>query len=445
MLSTIILNWNREYLLRQCVESYLDTVGGAFQLIVVDNASTDQSRAYLGALRDSGAAQILLLDNNLGGEAFNLAIPFASGNLIHLCENDQLFLPGWRNHVEAAFACFPDLGQLSLFADTPTDEEAWLPKESHLRFSQGKILYEAHGCVGTSSVIRARLFRDAGIRLRNIEEGKFKFPDDTSLSWDIKAAGSWCAWSDRYYVRNVGHETAEYARNPEYYKSNYASKPWLGTAGWARMVEEWRATPKPARESLAFPGRPLVPEKTPAAPNEKRGRLWSMFDSRTAESEALDFLLALTRLIKPEAVLETGTWLGLSACAIGKGLLANGFGRLTTLEADLEAHAAAVTNIREYGLHRAIEALLMPSLEFTPGGHYDMVVFGSEPALSVGEFRRFRPYLAQDATLVFLASGSGDAGHYGVHALVRDGAVAGIGFPTPRGLFVGRPTEAPPS
>lgn len=444
MLSTIILNWNRAYLLRQCVESYLDTVGGDFELIVVDNASTDGSRAYLAALRDSGAARILLLDDNLGGEAFNLAIPLASGELVHLCENDQVFLPGWRDHVEAAFARFPDLGQLSLFADTPTDDEAWLPKESHLRFSRGKILYEAHGCVGTSSVIRARLFRDAGIRLRNIEQGAFRFPDDTGLSWDIKQAGFWCAWSDRYYVRNVGHETAEFAANPEYYRDNYASKPWLGIAGWQRMVERRRGAPKPLRESLAVPGRPVVPERTPTAPDGKPGRLWSMFDARTVESEALDFLFALTRLVKPQAVLETGAWLGLAACAIGRGLLANGFGRLTTLEADPEPHAAAVANIREYGLDGVVQALPTASLEFTPGGRYDMAVFGSQPALSAAEFRRFRPWLDPGATLVFLGAAAGEAGCGGVRALVREGAVAGIGFATPRGLFVARPTDARP-
>lgn len=54
MLSTIILNWNRAYLLHQCVDSYLETVAGDFELMIVDNASTDGSRDYCGGSKTGG-------------------------------------------------------------------------------------------------------------------------------------------------------------------------------------------------------------------------------------------------------------------------------------------------------------------------------------------------------------------------------------------------------
>ena len=41
MISTIILNWNRVTLLKQTVESYLETIRGDFELFIADNASTD--------------------------------------------------------------------------------------------------------------------------------------------------------------------------------------------------------------------------------------------------------------------------------------------------------------------------------------------------------------------------------------------------------------------
>src|SRR2546422_597635 len=144
MLSTIILNWNRDYLLKQCIESYLATVGGDSELLIADNASSDGSREYLRLLEKEKCIRVIYLDENAGGEAFNLAIPVARGDLIHLSENDQIFLAGWFDHAKAAFEAFDDLGQLSLFGDTPTDDEAWEPKPSHLRFSKRKILYEAH-------------------------------------------------------------------------------------------------------------------------------------------------------------------------------------------------------------------------------------------------------------------------------------------------------------
>jgi hypothetical protein len=108
---------------------------------------------------------VVYLDENIGGEAFNVVIPLTRGDFIHLSENDQIFLPGWAEHAREAFAAFDTLGQLSLFSDTPTDEEAWEPKPSHLKFSRGKILYEAPNNVGTSSILRAPLFRERGIAI----------------------------------------------------------------------------------------------------------------------------------------------------------------------------------------------------------------------------------------------------------------------------------------
>src|SRR5262249_33781749 len=195
MLSTIILNWNRVELLRQCVDSYLATVTGDFELMVVDNASTDGSRDYLQRLETRQPVRVICLGDNIGGEAFNFVIPLARGDFIHLSENDQIFLPGWREHAEVSFAAFADLGQLSLFSDTPTDDEAWEPKPSRLRFSNGKILYEAPDNIGTSSVIRASLFREKGLTVSNVERVPLKLPDDGKLSRDIRTAGYWCAFS----------------------------------------------------------------------------------------------------------------------------------------------------------------------------------------------------------------------------------------------------------
>jgi len=441
MLSTIVLNWNRVELLRQCIDSYLATVGDDYELMIVDNASTDGSREYLGRLEDAGRARVFYLPENIGGEALNSAIPLTRGELVHLTENDQIFLPGWREHAAAAFAAFPGLGQLSLFSDTPTDEEAWEPKRARLIFSRGKILYEAPDNVGTSSILRGFLFRERGITISNVENIQIKLPDDGKLSRDVRAAGHWCAFSDRYYVRNLGHEPDEFARDPAYYTENYANKPLTGVAGWRARVEEQQSRPRFRRVSLTFPEREPIPEKTPIPVNGLPARLWSMYDGNTAEAEVLDLMFALTRLVKPTHVIETGTWLGLMSCAIGRGLVANGFGDLTTLELDPAVHQAACATIEEHGLSAVVDARCISSLEFMPDRVYDMAVFDSETNLRLDEFRRFRPALKDGALVVFHDT----APHHqwviaGIVRLLQEGAIHGVNFPTPRGVFVGRVT-----
>jgi len=439
LISTIILNWNRSYLLQKCVDSYFATAGQSRELFVIDNASTDDSREYLRSLERRGNITVLYLDENQGGEAFNLAIPKTSGEFIHLCENDQILLPGWFEHTLEAFEIFPDLGQLSLFSDVPTDNEAWAPKPSHLKFQRGKILYEAHGNVGTSSVLRGTLFRDRKLQIFNLVSGAFKFPDDRRLTSDVKQAGYWVGWSDRYYVRNVGHEVGEFDSNQSYYEQNYANKPWVGTEGWQERIGRQRRMPKSVRRSVALPDRSALPEKTRQPVGQTPSRVWSMFDGYTAEVEVLDFLFALVRLIKPYRVLETGTWIGLSACAIGRGLLENGFGRLTTLEVNAEAHACALQNLASYKVGQVVEALLQSSMDFSPVAKFDMVIFDSELRLRIEEFRRFRPWLNDGGIVLFHDT----APHHevvgaAVANLIREGQIAGLDLPTPRGLFIGK-------
>src|SRR5260370_5512937 len=81
---------------------------------------------------------------------------------------------------------------------------------------------------------------------------------------------------------------------------------------------------------IAARGDVLQPEyhrPTPECPHPER---WHMYDSMTAEVEVLDFLKSLVTTVKPELVVETGTFSGLSTLRIAEGLEPNGFGCVST-------------------------------------------------------------------------------------------------------------------
>jgi len=435
-------------LLQQTLQSYLATVAGPFELTVIDNASTDGSREVIERFRNEfKSLHAIILNQNLGGEAINAALEHVNGDLIHISENDQVFLDGWSEHVRESFTAFTGLGQLSLHGVVPTDDEVWELKTGHLRFSKGKIVYEAHDNVGTSSLILAPVFRAAGVRLHNIASngsGTFKLPDDARLSAEIKNLNLWCAWSDRYYVRNIGHEVDEFGRDPAYYRQNYQSKPWVGVHGFQRRLEAVRTRPRASRRSIVFPTAILQPEKTPTNIGDKSAQLWSMFDGNTAEVEILDFLYALVRLIKPEHALETGTWLGRSAIAFGTALRDNGFGRLISLEVDPEVARCAMGEIRKAGLNDWVEIITEKSLNFQPQGEVELALFDSAIDIRAEEFRHFYKNFAPGATVVFHGTG---AQHHGmadaITELIDKGQLTGSFFPTPRGLFVGTVRRPP--
>ncbi|MGH9354648.1 MAG: class I SAM-dependent methyltransferase, partial [Terriglobia bacterium] len=146
-----------------------------------------------------------------------------------------------------------------------------------------------------------------------------------------------------------------------------------------------------------------------------------------------------TRLIKPNQVLETGTWLGLSSCAIGLALLSNGFGHVTTLEINQEAHAKALENINQYKVQSVVTALLASSMEFVPDCTYDMAVFDSDLSIRTAEFRRLRASLSEHAVIVFHnAAPQHGTVDKAIRSLMFRRVIEGVDLPTPRGIFVGR-------
>src|SRR6059058_1824910 len=70
---------------------------------------------------------------------------------------------------------------------------------------------------------------------------------------------------------------------------------------------------------------------TPECPHPER---WSMFDSMTAEVEVLEFLRTLVTTTKPNLVVETGTFMGVSTLWMAEAMKQNGFGKIITCEFD---------------------------------------------------------------------------------------------------------------
>jgi hypothetical protein len=113
-----------------------------------------------------------------------------------------------------------------------------------------------------------------------------------------------------------------------------------------------------------------------------------MYDSMSAEVEVLDFLKALVITIKPELVVETGTFSGLSTLRIAEGLKENGIGRVITCEWDKKVHKTATKRFAGSGLGKWIDARNESSLEMKVDGQIDMLFCDSDVPLREERPRR---------------------------------------------------------
>src|SRR6266404_1524192 len=120
-------------------------------------------------------------------------------------------------------------------------------------------------------------------------------------------------------------------------------------------------------------GDNLQPEYHRATPECPHPERWSMYDSMTAEAEVLEFLRTLVTTTKPDLVVETGTFSGISTLWIAEALQRNGRGKVITCEFDPVVYAKAKARIAESGLSNWIECRNESSLDMKIEGTIDLL------------------------------------------------------------------------
>lgn len=127
---------------------------------------------------------------------------------------------------------------------------------------------------------------------------------------------------------------------------------------------------------------------------------FASFNDAGIECETGEFLYGLTRLLKPDNVLETGTHWGVGACYMGLALKDNNKGRLDTIEFLPEIHRQASERVERVGLSDIVTLHLTDATLFDPGEkRYGLILLDTEPQTRFQELVRFEPYLLEGGFL----------------------------------------------
>lgn len=99
-ITVIIPHYNGEEILRGCLSSLFHSTQLELQVILVDNASTDNSRSMV--TQEFPAVQIIPLERNLGfAGGCNAAIQIVTTPFILILNNDTIHVPGWIEYLLA--------------------------------------------------------------------------------------------------------------------------------------------------------------------------------------------------------------------------------------------------------------------------------------------------------------------------------------------------------
>ena len=186
----------------------------------------------------------------------------------------------------------------------------------------------------------------------------------------------------------------------------------------------------------------LLPEyhrATPECPNPSR---WRMYDSMTAEAEVLEFLRTLVTTLKPELIVETGSFLGVSTVWMAEGLRENGFGRIVSCELDPVVFAKAQEKIAASGLGEWIDLQNVSSLDLKTSGQIDLFFSDSDLDVREKEVRQYLPKINPNGLILMhdAASHPGTVRDAALR-LESEGLISVVLLPTPRGLAIAQRRE----
>jgi GT2 family glycosyltransferase len=246
--SVVIVNWNRLPLLQAALDSLKSGQGAGFEVIVVDNGSTDGSAAWLAGWQAPFPLRVIRNQVNAGFcQANNQGISAARGEFVALLNNDAEAGPGWLGELRAAFLLGADVG-MAASKILVWEDPRIIDKIGHLMYPDGQNRGRATGELdagqydtveevawpdGAAAMYRKAMLDETG----GFDEDLFAYADDAELGLRARIAGWRCFYMPRAVVRHhrgatLGQTSVRRVRLIERNRVLLAAKLFPGSLLW---------------------------------------------------------------------------------------------------------------------------------------------------------------------------------------------------------------------
>jgi GT2 family glycosyltransferase len=205
-IAVVVLTYNRVDLLRKCVENVLmRTSPFTREIIIWDNASSDETGEYLQSLEDP-RLRVVLHERNIGQNGYARAFRMTSSPYFIEVDDDVVNAPAeWDAMLLDAFKRLPKIGFLAAdLEDDPHDRAAYFRYHVHqytLVEENGVRLLR--GPAGGGCAITSRELSDRVGGFRESKKHVFWLEDETYIK-DIEKLGYECAVLADLKVHHTG-------------------------------------------------------------------------------------------------------------------------------------------------------------------------------------------------------------------------------------------------
>ena len=207
-ISVLIVNYNSGVYALECIHSLLKQRGETIEIIVVDNASQDDS---VKLLRETFDGKIILVESkeNLGfGRANNLAASKASGEFLLLLNPDTVITePNVLKAMVDTLKNNPHIGLLGPAIDEPRKAKQVLPRyrypsSRHLKYTNKfkRLPGEIAWLLGACMLIKRSVFAE----VKGFDPDFFLYGEDADICLRLRLAGYEIGYCDKVQISHVG-------------------------------------------------------------------------------------------------------------------------------------------------------------------------------------------------------------------------------------------------
>lgn len=215
--SIIILTLNQIRFTRECLASLYEFTPEPFELIVVDNGSTDETRAFLKDFAERNPnVKLVFNDKNLGfAGGCNQGLALARGEYLLLLNNDVVLTEGWLTKMRRPMERDPSIGIVGPRSNKVSGEQILLDAtyqsvgelHQYARNRSRKHAGQGHHApmvVGFVLLMPARLVAEIGGLDTRFGTGNF---EDDDFCYRAQLAG-WKIWvADDVFIHHYGSRT----------------------------------------------------------------------------------------------------------------------------------------------------------------------------------------------------------------------------------------------
>ncbi|MGQ9727157.1 MAG: glycosyltransferase [Candidatus Fervidibacter sp.] len=299
LVSIIVLNWNNLKYLRRCVESVFAYTRPPFELIIVDNGSTDGSIDYLRELVSQHRnVKVVLNERNVGAPAGrNCGLAVAEGDFLVFLDSDTVVTENWLDWLLRWMEIDPTIGMIGPCSNFASGQQVEVTyrnlKEMHEFAQKWHTQNCGRGWEKGALIGFCVLMRRSVVEAIGGMDARFGLimHEDIDYSFRARAAGFRCWLAVDTFIHHYGNRS-----------SGKLGVKEMMDAAYPRFKEKWNLPPEAEKyRPTIFAPHLFDPRHRPPKPEPLYEPIPDASSLKVMDGRKFKPLISLCMIVKDEA------------------------------------------------------------------------------------------------------------------------------------------------